>query len=77
MDIYLNDTQMFEVDLSETNEIVINTQEMEAYNPTTNALANRQVVGDYSKFKLDSGENDLRFSGALTKATITNYERWL
>ena len=77
VDIYLNDTQMFEVDLSETNEIVINTQEMEAYNPTTNALANRQVVGDYSKFKLDSGENDLRFSGALTKATITNYERWL
>jgi len=77
VDIYLNDTQMFEVDLSETNEIVINTQEMEAYNPTTNALANRQVVGDYSKFKLDSGESDLRFSGALTKATITNYQRWL
>lgn len=77
VDIYLNDTQMFEVDLSETNEIVINTQEMEAYNPTTNALANRQVTGDYSKFKLDSGENDLRFSGDLTKATITRYERWL
>ena len=77
VDIYLNDTQMFEVDLSEKNEIVIDTQAMEAYNPTDNTLANRQVTGDYSKFKLESGENDLRFSGALTKATITNYERWL
>lgn len=77
VDIYLNDTQMFEVDLSEKNEIVIDTEKMEAYNPTDNTLANRQVTGDYSKFKLDSGENDLRFSGNLTKATITNYERWL
>ena len=77
VDIYLNDTQMFEVDLSEKNEIVIDTEKMEAYNPTDNTLANRQVTGDYSKFKLDSGENDLRFSGDLTKATITNYERWL
>ena len=77
VDIYLNDTQMFEVDLSEKNEIVIDTEKMEAYNPTDNTLANRQVTGDYSKFKLDSGENDLRFSGDLTKATITRYERWL
>ena len=77
VDIYLNDIQMFQVDLSEVNEIVINTAEMEAYNPTTRALANRQVTGDYSNFKLAVGENDLRFSGNLTKATITNYQRWL
>lgn len=77
VDIYLNDTQMFEVDLSEKNEIVIDTDKMEAYNPTDNTLANRQVTGDYSKFKLESGENDLRFSGDLTKATITKYIRWL
>lgn len=77
VDIYLNDIQMFQVDLSEVNEIVINTAEMEAYNPTTLELANRQVTGDYSNFKLAVGENDLRFSGNLTKATITNYKRWL
>lgn len=77
VDIYLNDIQMFQVDLSEVNEIVINTAEMEAYNPTTLELANRQVTGDYSNFKLAVGENDLRFSGNLTKATITNYQRWL
>ena len=77
VDIYLNEIQMFQVDLSEANEIVINTAEMEAYNPTTMELANRQVTGDYSNFKLAVGENDLRFSGNLTKATITNYKRWL
>lgn len=77
VDIYLNDVQILEADLTETNNIVIDTEAMEAYNPDTNALANRQVTGDYSKIKLEPGENDLRFSGALSKATITNYKRWL
>ena len=55
----------------------IDTEAMEAYNPDTNALANRQVTGDYSKIKLEPGENDLRFSGDLSKATVTKYKRWL
>lgn len=77
VDIYLEDIQMFEVDLTTHNKIVIDTDEMEAYNPSTGALANRQVTGEYDVFKLDSGEFDLRFSGSLTKATVTNYQRWL
>lgn len=77
VDIYLNDVEVFQVDLSEVNEIVLNTAEMEAYNPNTHQLANRQVTGDYSNFKLDVGENDLRFSGNLTKATVNYYQRWL
>jgi predicted phage tail component-like protein len=77
VDIYLNDVEVFQVDLSVVNEIVLNTAEMEAYNPNTHQLANRQVTGDYSNFKLDVGENDLRFSGNLTKATVTYYMRWL
>ena len=77
VDIYLNDVQILEADLTEINNIVIDTEAMEAYNPETGALANRLVTGEYDVFKLESGENDLRFSGNLTKATITNYERWL
>lgn len=77
VDIYLNDVQILEADLTETNNIVIDTESMEAYNPDTNALANRQVTGDYSKIKLEPGENDLRFSGDLSKATVTKYKRWL
>lgn len=75
VDIYLNDVQVFEVDLSEENKITIDTEKMEAYTDT--GLANRKVTGDYSTFKLNVGTNDLRFSGALTNATITRYKRWL
>lgn len=75
VDIYLNDVQVFEVDLSEENKITIDTEKMEAYTDT--GLANRKVTGDYSTFKLNVGTNDLRFSGALTSATITRYLRWL
>lgn len=75
VDIYLNDVQVFEVDLTEENKITIDTEKMEAYTDT--GLANRKVTGDYSTFKLNVGTNDLRFSGALTSATITRYLRWL
>ena len=75
VDIYLNDVQVFEVDLTEENKITIDTEKMEAYTDT--GLANRKVTGDYSTFKLNVGTNDLRFSGALTSAKITRYLRWL
>lgn len=75
--VYLDGVQMFLIDMSEDNEIVINTEEMEATNPNTLALANRQVVGDYSKFKLNAGSNELSFGGNLTSATISKYTRWL
>lgn len=77
VNIYLNGVQMFQVDLSETKEITIDTEHMEAYNPNDNTLANRKVIGDYSKFKLDVGNNTIKIDGALTSATITNYKRWL
>ena len=73
--IYLNNTQMFQVDLIELNNITIDTELLEAYSDTQ--LANRKVVGDYSKFKLQVGTSQLKFGGALTKATITRYKRWL
>ena len=68
---------MFQVDLTDTNEIVIDTDEMEAYDPSTQALMNRQVTGNYDNFKINAGENTLKFSGELTKATVTGYVRWL
>ena len=76
-DIYLNGNQIFSIDLSIINECVINTTNLEAYNPTTNILMNRQVTGDYSNFKLNAGDNEIKISGAVTKATISNYTRWL
>lgn len=75
--IYLDGSQAFEVDMSEENNITIDTDKMEAYNPTDNTLANRKVTGDYSKFKLNVGDNEMSIGGDITKATITNYTRWL
>lgn len=76
-DIYLNDTEILQVDLSDTNKITINTANMEAYDPTTNLLANRKVVGSYNSMTLPSGNTTMKITGQLTSATITDYQRWL
>ena len=75
--IYLDGNQMFSVDLSNATECIIDTAQLEAYNPSTDALMNRQVTGDYSNFKLNAGENQVSTTGEITKVTISNYTRWL
>lgn len=75
--IYLNGNQMFSVDLSNSSECVIDVTNLEAYDPETNELMNRQVTGDYSKFILPVGENQVKVSGNVTKTTISDYVRWL
>ena len=76
-DIYLNNTEILKVDLSEKNKITIDTNNMEAYDPTDNSLANRKVIGNYNSMTLPSGNTTMKITGALTKATISNYTRWL
>ena len=68
---------MFSIDMSNNSKIVIDTNNMEAYDPTTGNLLNRIVTGDYDLFKIESGTNTLSISGTITTATISNYERWL
>ena len=75
INIYLNGTQMLKATL--TDKMTIDTTNLEAYNPDTMTLLNRQLVGDISKFKLDSGNNTIKMDGNLTTATITDYTRWL
>ena len=65
------------MDLSNANECIINTASLEAYNPETTQLMNRQVTGDYSNFKLNAGESQVSVTGEITKVTISNYTRWL
>ena len=75
--LYLDDTQLLSVDMSTYNNITIDTENMEAYDPNTNQLRNRQVIGDYNNIKLPPGETTMLFDGALTKATISKFKRWL
>lgn len=75
--IYKDGSQAFQVDMTDVNKITIDTEKLEAYNPDTNVLANRQVIGDYSKFQLDKGANNISISGDIDSATISRYTRWL
>lgn len=73
--IYKNGTQYFEVDMSNDSKITIDTENMEAYH--NGVLKNRKVIGDYNKFTIDEGNNNIEITGELTKATITKYTRYL
>lgn len=75
--ISLDGNQIFSIDMSNNSKIVIDTENMEAYDPTTGNLLNRKVTGNYENFKIESGNNTLSISGTITSASITNYTRWL
>lgn len=78
VEVILNGQQIFAIDLGENEtDITIDTTKMEAYNPDTTALMNRQVTGDYNLFKIETGDNTVEITGTVTSATISNYTRWL
>lgn len=78
INISLNNEQIFQIDLGEESSmIVIMSEFMEAINPATMELANRQVTGDYSKFRLPPGQNTITLSGDVVGSLIYRYSRWL
>ncbi len=78
VEVILNGQQIFAIDLGgDTTNITIDTTKMEAYNPDTTVLMNRQVTGDYNLFKIETGNNTVSITGNVTSATISNYTRWL
>ena len=78
INLSLNNIQLFVIDLGETStKIALDITNMNAYNPTNNALMNRSVTGDYDKFILPTGENTISWSGTITEIKIKNYSRWI
>lgn len=76
--ITLNGIQIFSIELGDTSTpITIDTANMEAYNTSNTELMNRQVTGDYSLFKILSGNNTIEITGSISQATISGYMRWL
>ena len=75
INIYLNGVQIFNIALGDIGSIVIDTENMEAYNGTT--LLNRSVVGSYDSFKLNVGSNIISWSGTVTGINVQNYSRWI
>lgn len=75
LEIYLNNVQMFSINMGEYTSITIDTNNMNAYNG--NVLLNRNVIGSYDNFKLNVGKNTISWSGSITQIEIDNYSRWI
>ena len=78
INLYLNTVQAFVISLGESSTtIAIDVNEMNAYNPTTNAYMNRLVTGNYDNFRLAIGRNTITWTGSVTQINIQNYSRWI
>jgi phage-related protein len=75
--LYLNEQQLFVIDLSEETEITLNIDEMNAYNNETKQLKNRLVTGNYDNFRLIPGINTISWNGQINSLEISNYSRWI
>ena len=77
INLSLNGSQLFAINLGTEEQITIDTNLMEAYNQDTQLLMNRLVTGNYDNFKLKTGTNTISWSGTITKIQIQNYSRWI
>lgn len=77
--LYLNGNQVLVINLgSNTSTIAIDINDMNAYEPNTQNLLNRNVIGDYEDCMLNVGKNTISFSGgAIDSIAIDNYSRWI
>lgn len=74
----INGYQVLVIDLGESStSITIDTNNMEAYNTSTQALMNRSITGDYNNLYLNAGKNTIYWTGTITQIAIKNYSRWI
>ena len=69
----VNGEELFEIALDEY--ITIDAEKMNAYKGDT--LANRSVVGDYSKLSFKIGTNTISWEGELSQIEVGNVSRWI
>lgn len=77
INLSLNGYQVLVIELGSEGSIVLDTANMEAYNPTDQSLMNRDVTGDYNDLYLNVGTNTISWSGTITEISIQNYSRWI
>ena len=77
--LQLNGTAVLIIDLTNDSSICIDTEKMEAYNPSTpSTLMNRKVIGDYRQFRLKYGKNTIAWTGGTISTIKTeNTSRWI
>ena len=75
INLSLNNTQIFVVNLALSDFITIDAAKMDAYKGSV--LKNRSVTGDYNNFILPQGINVITWSGMVTQLSIKDYSRWI
>jgi phage-related protein len=75
INLSLNDTQVFVINMGNEGHITINVEEQEA--TKDNILKNRLIIGNYDNFMLNIGVNKISWTGSVTKIEIDNYSRWI
>lgn len=60
-----------------TDNMVLDTQSQNAYDPETKDFLNRYVIGDLKKLYLPVGKNTISWTGNVTKVEIDFASRWI
>ena len=78
INLSVNGYQVLVITLDSNGETIeIDTNNMEAYNPSTQVLMNRSVTGNYDNLYLKAGSNTISWTGTITEIDIKNYSRWI
>ena len=75
IDLSVNGTQIFTIDIGDAEYITIDSASMNAYQGET--LMNRSVVGDYSNLVFNIGTNTVSWTGNVTQIEVENFVRWI
>ena len=75
MNVKLNGTQVFVIELGNEENITIDVAGMNAY--TDGILKNRLVTGDYDEFILNVGKNTINITGEVKKVDFVDFSRWI
>lgn len=75
INLYVNGTQLFVINLGQWGRITIDAIQMNAYQG--DILLNRSVTGDYDNLVLNIGTNVISWSGNVSSFEIENFSRWI
>lgn len=75
INLYLNGSQIFMIDLASAGYITIDASQMNAYQGDT--LMNRSVTGDYDNLSLNIGTNTFSWTGDVTEVIVEDFSRWI
>ena len=74
--VTLNNTQILTLALGTGKTIIIDAEQMNAYDTSGNYL-NRSVTGNYDDLRLNIGINNIVIGGTITQAKINRISRWI